>query len=64
LDRAEALAERVKVDGLVIRGPNGLKSHPCIREELAARALSARLLMRLGLNYEPLREHNGRPPKA
>jgi hypothetical protein len=61
LDRAEQLAERVAADGLVIRGPNGIRTHPCGREELSARALSARLLAKLGLNFEPVRAHAGRP---
>ena len=39
LDLAEALAERIREDGAVVRTPSGIKSHPSIKEELSARAL-------------------------
>jgi hypothetical protein len=55
LDRAEELAERVRGDGVMIRTATGVKAHPCLKEELAARNLTARLLARLGLDLEPLR---------
>jgi hypothetical protein len=61
-DRAEALAAAVERDGEIIRTPTGIKSHPGIREELAARAFVVRTLSRLGLNYEPLRSAPGRSP--
>lgn len=60
LDRAEALAARIAQDGeiLVVKGvPH---AHPCIREELAARAFDCRTLQRLGLNIEPVKPA-GRP---
>ena len=41
-DRAEALAADVREDGEVIRGPNGLRSHPAIREEMACRGFIIR----------------------
>jgi hypothetical protein len=62
LDRAEALAARVSEDGEIVRTPNGIKAHPAIREELAARGFVVRTLQRLGLNFEPLRTAPGRPP--
>jgi hypothetical protein len=55
IDRAESLAARIEADGELIRGPQGLKCHPGIREEMSARAFVVRTLMKLGLNYEPLR---------
>lgn len=61
-DRAEALAAHVAQDGEVVRTPTGIKCHPAIKEELAARAFVVRTLSRLGLNYEPLRASPGRPP--
>jgi hypothetical protein len=55
LDRAEELAERIRTDGVMIRTATGVKAHPCLKEEMAARNLTARLLARLGLDLEPLR---------
>jgi hypothetical protein len=62
LDRAEELAERIRIDGLMVRTKTGLRTHPAIREELSARNLTARLLARLGLDLEPVRTTMGRPP--
>jgi hypothetical protein len=62
LDLAEALAERIREDGAVVRTPSGIKSHPSIKEELSARGFVVRTLQRLGLNYEPLRSAPGHPP--
>jgi hypothetical protein len=62
IDRAEELAERIKADGVMVRSPMGTKAHPCLKEELAARSLVARLLARLGLDLEPVRLSGGRPP--
>jgi hypothetical protein len=62
LDRAEELAERVRTDGMMIRGQAGMRAHPCLKEELSARSLVARLLARLGLDLEPVRATIGRPP--
>src|SRR5580704_11125296 len=62
LDRAEQLAERIRADGVMIRTATGAKAHPCVKDELAARNLTARLLARLGLDLEPLRAGPGRPP--
>jgi hypothetical protein len=62
LDRAESLAEAIERDGPIVRTPSGIKSHPSIKEELSARNFVVRTLMKLGLNYEPLRTTIGRPP--
>jgi hypothetical protein len=61
LDRAEALAERISADGEIVATPMGIKAHPGIREELAARGFVVRTLQKFGLNYEPLRAGPGRP---
>jgi hypothetical protein len=61
LDRAAALAACIDADGLSIRTRNGIKANPLLRDELAARALAARLLVRLGVTSEPLKAA-GRPP--
>jgi len=68
LEQACALRDRVAewvaiiaADGPVIRTKQGLKDHPLVRHELAARALICRLLSRLGLDVEPLKSGVGRP---
>ena len=62
LDRAEGLAERISVDGEIVRTPQGIKAHPAIREELSCRGFIVRTLQKLGLNFEPVRAGPGRPP--
>jgi hypothetical protein len=64
VDLAEALSARIAEDGEVIKGPNGLRVHPAVKDSLAARGLAIRTLMRLGLNFEPLRALPGRPPSS
>src|SRR4051794_30738190 len=55
LDRAEALRQQIDNDGAVLHFPDGqLKSHPCLKDELAAFAFVSRTLQRLGLDVEPL----------
>jgi hypothetical protein len=61
LDRAEALADQIASDGEVIRGRKGVREHPALKAELAARSFVVRTLQRLGLNYEPVRAKAGRP---
>ena len=62
VDRAEQLADCISRDGPVVRGPNGVRSHPAIREELSCRSFTARTLRQLGVTLEPLRSGPGRPP--
>lgn len=63
LDRAEACRAAIDRDGEVQRGGNGFsKEHPALRPELASRAFVAKMLLRLGLDVEPLRSGPGRPP--
>ena len=61
LDRAESLREQIDRDGEIIRTKAGLKEHPGLRHELAARAFVVRTLARLGLDVEVVKPV-GRPP--
>jgi phage terminase small subunit len=61
LDRAEALKTQIDAEGEIIQTRNGLKDHPALRHELQARAFVAKILLRLGLNVEPVRPAPGRP---
>ena len=65
LDTAEALAVEIANDGPVIRQKTGPRSHPAIRDQLAARSLCIRTLERLGISVSvvPTRPP-GRPPKS
>jgi hypothetical protein len=64
VDRAEALKARIDAEGETIatRG-GGLKAHPALTHELAARSFVTRALSRLGLLDEPL-QPLGRPGKS
>ena len=64
LDRAEDLKAQINADGLVIKTRTGMKEHPSLRRELAARAFIAKTLLKLGLNVEPLHPSPGRPGGA
>ena len=48
LDRAEALREHIDRDGEVTRTKAGLKAHPALKDEIAARSFVVRTLHRLG----------------
>jgi hypothetical protein len=61
LDRAESLSAAIAEDGQIIRGRTGIKAHPAMRDEIANRALCARLLGKLGIASEPVKSP-GRPP--
>lgn len=62
LDRAESLREQIDGDGEVLMTRNGFaKEHPALRAELASRAFVAKMLLRLGLDVEPMRPGPGRP---
>src|SRR4249920_2301879 len=60
-DRAAECAAIIAEQGAVIQTKHGLKDHPLLRHESAARGLVGRLLARLGLDVEPLRPTAGRP---
>ena len=64
LDRAEACRDAIDRDGEVQLTRYGSKEHPALRAELASRAFVAKMLLRLGLDVEPMRPGPGRPPKG
>ena len=61
IQRAERCRKLIDEQGEVAKTKAGLKSHPLLRDEVAARALGCRLLARLGTDLEPIRAI-GRPP--
>jgi hypothetical protein len=61
VDRATELAAAIAQDGCMVSTASGMKVHPAVREELAARSFVTRTLMRLGVVYEPVKGI-GRPP--
>jgi hypothetical protein len=60
LQRAERCRRLIDEQGEMIRTKTGMKAHPLLRDEAAARALGCRLLARLGTDLEPVRPM-GRP---
>jgi hypothetical protein len=61
-DRAAECATIIANDGATIRTKAGLREHPLLRHEQAARSFVVRSLHRLGLDIEPKRDGPGRPP--
>jgi hypothetical protein len=61
-DRASSLRDLIDEDGEVIRTKLGLRDHPGLKHEIAARSFVVRTLARLGLDLEPVRAGPGRPP--
>jgi hypothetical protein len=59
-DRAAECAATIAQQGSVISTKQGLREHPLLRHELAARSLVGRLIGKLGLAVEPTRGM-GRP---
>jgi hypothetical protein len=61
-DRMQSFADRIDEDGPVIRTKTGMRSHPLLKEELAARGFIVRTLARLGVSEDikPV----GRPPRG
>jgi hypothetical protein len=60
-DLAEQLHEQIQHDGAVLRVRGAVRSHPAVKDEISARAFVVRTLIKLGLNYEPVRASPGRP---
>jgi terminase small subunit-like protein len=60
-DLAEQLHDEVERDGAVIRIRGAIRAHPAVKDEIAARAFVVRTLIKLGLNFEPVRASAGRP---
>jgi hypothetical protein len=61
-DRAELLRKQIADDGPVVSTAQGLREHPSLKGEMAARSLLLRALGRLGLDFERLKPV-GRPPR-
>ena len=61
LDRAETLRSEIERGGDVLRLQGTVRDHPALKHELANRAFIVRTLVRLGLNFEPVRAAVGRP---
>jgi terminase small subunit-like protein len=59
-DRATECAAAIAVDGTTIATKRGIREHPLLKHELAARSFVVRSLHRLGLDIEPKRSV-GRP---
>jgi hypothetical protein len=62
-DRASRLKAVIDHDGEVVRGRDGIRAHPALKEELACRGFIVRTLHRLGLDVEAVRSP-GRPGSA
>ena len=60
--RAERCRRIIDEQGEMVRGRDGFRAHPLLREELGFRAFVVRSLAKLGLDLEPLRSGPGRPP--
>lgn len=60
-DRAEMLSELIEEQGATIKGKNGIRAHPCLKDELNARNFVVRTLLRLGITTEAIKPM-GRPP--
>jgi hypothetical protein len=60
MDRLEQLEARIAADGVTLTTPQGLRSHPCLKEEFAARRLLVAILRQLGLTEEAIKAP-GRP---
>lgn len=54
-DRVAEYSAAIDHDGPTIRGKTGIKEHPLLKHELAARSFVVRTLARLGLDLEPLK---------
>jgi hypothetical protein len=60
-DQAAEYAATIQRDGSVIRTKTGIRDHPLIRHEIAARSFVVRSLHRLGLDVVAPRHEVGRP---
>jgi hypothetical protein len=62
-DRAKALGRCIDEDGERVHTKQGLKAHPCLKDELACGSFVVRTLQRLGLVDEVIHPI-GRPPRS
>ena len=64
LDLAAALAASIERDGVTVYTNRGSpKPNPAVKDLIGARALTARLLQRLGITDEVVKPAPGRPPQ-
>jgi hypothetical protein len=63
VDRLEELAAAIAIDGVVIRGQQGAKANPLLRDEIQCRAFVVRTLKALGVTLEPAKQI-GRPGRG
>ncbi len=61
-DTVSLCEAEIAQDGPTIRTKAGLKDHPLLKHQLAARSFIVRSLHRLGFDIEPPRASVGRPP--
>ena len=61
---AEVLHAEIERDGPMVCVRGVLKPHPAIKDMSAARSFVVRTLMKLGFNYEALRDAAGRPGRG
>jgi hypothetical protein len=60
-DTLESYDEQIARDGPTIRTVSGLREHPLLKHQLAARSFIVRSLHRLNLDVIPARNEIGRP---
>jgi hypothetical protein len=60
-DLAEQLNEEIQHDGPVVRSRGAIRAHPAVKDMIAARSFVVRTLIKLGINFEPVRASAGRP---
>jgi hypothetical protein len=61
VDIATKLQEEIERDGAVIRVRGSVRAHPAVKDLIATRAFIVRTLIKLGLNFEPVKSSAGRP---
>jgi hypothetical protein len=53
-DRAAQLRDQIDKDGVMVPSSQGIRDHPLLKHELAARSFVVRALQRLGCDLEPV----------
>jgi hypothetical protein len=61
-DRLAEISESIAEEGLLVQTRAGIRDNPLLKQELSYRSFVTRVLMRLGLDPEPVKPV-GRPPK-
>jgi hypothetical protein len=60
-DLAAQLSDEVEQDGAVLRSRSAIRAHPAVKDLIAARSFVVRTLIKLGINFEPVRSTVGKP---